>query len=172
MDGDRRNDLVTSGPRGLVVSIAGEDGTYTPVPVRGEPTGPFAAIDLNRDDDWDLIWAAGDAVGLVEFDEGVWNARHGVTFPDAPGEVTEDLAAIRGAFTEMAQLRPEFTYAGHEVVVCGDLAVHLAPWTMTATGPDGTPIADRGLSVAVLRRQQDGAWRLVIDNPHGDRLLK
>ncbi len=89
-----------------------------------------------------------------------------------PGEATEDAAVIREMFTNMAQLRPDFTYAGHEVVVSGDLAVHLAPWTMTATGPDGSHIEDRGLSVAVLRRQPDGDWRMVIDNPHGDRLLR
>ena len=42
---------------------------------------------------------------------------------------------------------------------------------MRATAPDGTKIQERGLSVAVLRRQPDGQWLMVIDNPHGQHLL-
>jgi ketosteroid isomerase-like protein len=67
---------------------------------------------------------------------------------------------------------PHFTFSdGHDVVVNGDLALHITPWNMTATAPDGQQISQSGLSVAVLRKQLDGAWKMVIDNPHGGRLL-
>lgn len=88
-----------------------------------------------------------------------------------PGVVCEDHSVIREMFTQMAQLRPQFSYAGHEVIAVGDLAVHIAPWKMAATAPDGSHIEDQGLSVAVLRRQANGEWRMVIDNPHGGRLV-
>ncbi len=89
-----------------------------------------------------------------------------------PGQAvreTQDIAAMfQGAFT----LKPHFDYQnGHEVVVSGDTAVHFAPWLMTATDPSGQAIEQRGLSVAVLKRQEDGRWLMVIDNPHGQRLL-
>jgi ketosteroid isomerase-like protein len=42
---------------------------------------------------------------------------------------------------------------------------------MTGKSPDGQEIKQSGLSVAVLRRQADGGWKMVIDNPHGGRLL-
>jgi ketosteroid isomerase-like protein len=64
-----------------------------------------------------------------------------------------------------------FTFLGHDVIHAGDLAVHLTPWQMTGTGPDGSPLSGAGLSVAVLRRQPDGKWLMVIDDPYGDAIL-
>ncbi|NJM24759.1 MAG: SnoaL-like domain-containing protein [Bacteroidia bacterium] len=89
----------------------------------------------------------------------------------APEQPVSDLAGIRAGFAGFFTFDPKFDYSGHEVFVSGDLAVHVAPWTMTGTTPDGTPITQTGLSVAVLRRQPDGRWLMVIDNPFGARLL-
>ncbi len=89
--------------------------------------------------------------------------------PDAP---VSDMAQLEQMFASMAALGPVFSYAnGHEVIVNGDIAVHIAPWRMTARTPDGEDIAQSGLSVAVLHRQTHGGWKIVIDNPHGGRLL-
>ena len=99
---------------------------------------------------------------------GSYESEASVAFvPGQPKTRVEDLEA---GFREFFQLKPRFEYAGHEVMVQGDLAVHLAPWTMRGTAPDGSVIEQRGLSVAVLRRQADGQWLLVIDNPHGQAL--
>lgn len=88
-----------------------------------------------------------------------------------PGAAVSGREAFREVFSQIAAARPEVSYAGHEVHVVGDLAIHLAPWSMTGETSDGEAITQGGLSVAVLRRQPDGEWRLVIDNPYGDRLL-
>ncbi|MFA5952866.1 MAG: DUF4440 domain-containing protein [Hyphomicrobium sp.] len=88
-----------------------------------------------------------------------------------PGQPVSDEQKLRQMFSGMAAAKPVFTYSGHEVVVSGDIAVHIAPWQMTAHAPDGKEITQSGLSVAVLRRQTDGSWKMVIDNPHGGRLL-
>jgi len=88
-----------------------------------------------------------------------------------PGSPISDNAVLEQMFTGMAAINPVFDYAGHDVIVNGDLAVHIAPWHMTAVTPDGQEINQSGLSVAVLRRQSDGDWKIVIDNPHGGRLL-
>lgn len=88
-----------------------------------------------------------------------------------PGMPISDAAQLEQMFTGMAAVNPHFDYAGHEVIVNGDIAVHIAPWAMTGQTPDGQELAQSGLSVAVLRRQPDGGWKMVIDNPHGGRLL-
>ena len=89
-----------------------------------------------------------------------------------PGAPVSDAAQIERMFSEMAMVNPIFEYsAGHEVIVNGDIAMHIAPWNMTGKTPDGQDIAQSGLSVAVLRKQSDGSWKMVIDNPHGGRLL-
>ncbi len=88
-----------------------------------------------------------------------------------PGNPASDPDLQRKLFTEFASINPNYEYAGHEVVVTGDIALHIAPWTMTAKTPDGQTISQSGLSVAVLRQQNDGSWKMVIDNPHGSHLL-
>lgn len=88
-----------------------------------------------------------------------------------PGEPVSDPKILAETFAAWSAMGPEFTYAGHDVIVSGDTALHIAPWSMTGTGPDGSTIEQSGLSVAVLKRQADGGWRMVIDNPHGQALL-
>jgi uncharacterized protein (TIGR02246 family) len=97
--------------------------------------------------------------------------------PDAvvvgkPGQPLTGAVALRAMFAEFIALKPSFMYAGHEVVSAGDVALHISPWRMTGVGPDGTPIEQTGLSLAVLRRQTDGRWLMVIDQPYGDALLR
>lgn len=89
-----------------------------------------------------------------------------------PGAPIADAATLREQFAAASALKPRFDYSGHETYVAGDIALHIAPWTMRATAPDGSTIEQRGLSVAVLRRQADGKWLLLIDNPFGQRLLE
>ena len=40
-------------------------------------------------------------------------------------------------------------------------------WVLEGTGPDGKPIKMEGQSAEVARRQPDGTWLFVIDNPFG-----
>ena len=88
-----------------------------------------------------------------------------------PGSPVSDAAQLEQMFAGMAAVNPVFDYAGHEVIVNSDIAVHIAPWAMIGQTPDGQELAQSGLSVSVLRRQSDGSWKMVIDNPHGGRLL-
>lgn len=89
-----------------------------------------------------------------------------------PGKPLQGEAALRAMFAGFIALRPEFTYGGHEVVQAGELALHIAPWQMTGVDPENKPIQVGGLSLAVLKRQPDGRWLIVIDQPYGDQLLQ
>lgn len=90
-----------------------------------------------------------------------------------PGQWVSDPAGLKARFDGYFQLNPKFSYPnGHEVYIANDLALHIAPWVMRGTAPDGSAITQQGLSVAVLRKQIDGAWLLVLDNPHGQLLLE
>jgi ketosteroid isomerase-like protein len=88
-----------------------------------------------------------------------------------PGAPISGTPALRAMFAGFIAAKAHFTFLGHEVIQAADLALHLTPWRMTGVAPDGTALAASGLSVAVLRRQQDGNWLMVIDNPYGDALL-
>lgn len=88
-----------------------------------------------------------------------------------PGNPVSDPTTLREMFKGAFAINPHFDYSGHEVIVAGDIAIHLAPWKMTGKTPDGQAIEQSGLSVAVLRKQEDGNWLMVIDNPHGQILM-
>ena len=83
-----------------------------------------------------------------------------------PGEAVSGADALGEMFAGFIASGMRFSYGAHDVVVAGDTGLHLMQWT--AEGPDG-PM--RALSVAVLRRQADGAWRMVIDHPFGDGVM-
>lgn len=88
-----------------------------------------------------------------------------------PGAPVQGDAPLRAMFAGFIAAQAHFTFASHEVIAAGDVALHLAPWKMTGVDPDGGPIGAEGLSVAVLRRQKGGEWLMVIDNPYGDVTL-
>ena len=53
------------------------------------------------------------------------------------------------------------------VLQASDLALVTTEWSCSGTGPDGNPVNMAAKSADVLRRQPDGTWRFVIDNPWG-----
>jgi len=89
-----------------------------------------------------------------------------------PGKKITDPAVIRQMFEGAFNIDPTFSYPnGHEVYTSNDLALHIAPWIMQGKAADGSEIKQTGLSVSVLRKQQNGQWLLVLDNPHGQLLI-
>jgi len=78
-----------------------------------------------------------------------------------PAAPVSDADMIAQMFTGMAALQPEFSYpAGHEVIVNGDFAIHIAPWDMIARTPEGAPITQSSLPVAfcTASRGETGKW--------------
>lgn len=119
-----------------------------------------------------LIESMTTAFEAKDFETVMTTYEPNVTIMFEPGKATTENNAIVAAFEEFASVDPHFTYSGHEVIVQGDLALHIAPWTMTGVLPDGQNIERTGMSVAVARRQADGNWKMVIDNPFGSHLLE
>ena len=88
-----------------------------------------------------------------------------------PQKPVQGKETLRAVFTQFVSMNPQYTFSGHEVYVSGDIATHIAPWKMTGQLPDGSKIEQSGLSIAVLRRQADGNWLMIQDNPNGQFLL-
>lgn len=88
-----------------------------------------------------------------------------------PGAPVSGTLALRAMFAGFIAAKAHFTFQAHEVIQAGDLALHLTPWRMAGVGPDGKAVTAGGLSIAVLRRQADGRWLMVIDDPFGDSIL-
>src|SRR5215217_7320952 len=74
---------------------------------------------------------------------------------------------IRAALQAFLATEPMFTLQVRQIFEADDLALSFADWNLTGTGPDGEAIEMSGQTSDVLRRQPDGTWRFVIDNPFG-----
>jgi uncharacterized protein (TIGR02246 family) len=82
------------------------------------------------------------------------------------GRVARGARAIRKAITTFASMKPRFQMNVGRIVKSGDdLAVLYNDWTLTAVGPDGTPFTDQGKATEIVRRQRNGTWRFVVDDP-------
>ncbi len=84
-----------------------------------------------------------------------------------PGQVAKGTEAIRQALAAFLALKPRFSGEARTVAEAGDIALTSATWNMAGSGPDGGSITLSGRSAEVVRRQADGTWRFVIDNPYG-----
>ncbi|GAC1420691.1 MAG: hypothetical protein NVSMB6_22370 [Burkholderiaceae bacterium] len=76
---------------------------------------------------------------------------------------------IRVGNAALIALKPTFHVDKIVTTISGDgtLATTRMDATLEGTGADGTPIRSRIHSLEVLRKQADGSWRYVIDDPFG-----
>ena len=105
--------------------------------------------------------AAGDLDGALALYEP------GATFAPQPGAQVSGLAAIREALAQFIALRPSMTGAVEKVLEAGDVALVANRWSLRGTAPDGAPLELGGVSADVMRRQPDGTWRILVDDPWG-----
>jgi len=111
--------------------------------------------------------SSGDADGLLALYEME------AVFEPQVGVVLRGLDEIRSALKELAALRPRIEYVGEpDVVIVDDIAVVSNTWSMTAELPDGSTHREGGISADVLRRQLDGSWLVLIDQPRGATLTE
>jgi uncharacterized protein (TIGR02246 family) len=83
------------------------------------------------------------------------------------GQPVAGQQSIRNAYESFLARRPRMSLKTQSVVVFDDnLAVLHGDWVLEHDAADETTKTTRGLSTEVVRRQADGSWRFVIDNPY------
>lgn len=93
------------------------------------------------------------------------------TFVPQPGTVVSGTNQIREAARPFLALKPKLTAKSMHKLLAGDIAIIYMKWSLTGTGPDGTPLSMEGLSTHVVRRQRDGTWKFAVHNPWGTAVL-
>jgi len=88
-------------------------------------------------------------------------------FATQPGSLNHGLPGVREALAGFIAMKGILDLKVTRVLEASDLALVTTVWSFTGTGPDGEPVKLAAKSADVLRRQADGSWRLVIDNPWG-----
>ena len=109
----------------------------------------------NRPEDLDQLCtqyaASGDVKGWMSLFEP------GAKLPDPEGEEKSG-DALREQLASLAAMKPEFKMNITKVVQAGDIALIHNEWSIPA-------LSMSGYAVEVARRQPDGTWLLVIDDP-------
>jgi len=119
-----------------------------------------------------VVNANNAAVGAGDMDAILATFEENGVLIGQPGMVAQGTPALRAAFEGFLAINPQINVTAHEVIVADDLALHNSTWTMTGAAPDGSVIEQSGYSVVVLRRQENGEWLMVIDNPFGHLLTQ
>jgi uncharacterized protein (TIGR02246 family) len=116
-------------------------------------------------DEVDRLFAAalngGDLEGLV----ALYEPQASLT--PQPGTTVTGTTAIREALSGFVNMKPRMTITPRLIAQTGDMALVTAQWQLSAAGAGGKPAEMTGRSIEVLRRQADGSWRFVIDEPFG-----
>jgi uncharacterized protein (TIGR02246 family) len=83
-----------------------------------------------------------------------------------PGRVISGQAQIREAYEGFMPGKSRLAIMPRQVLVLeGDVALASNNWQITGTNPDGSPMSASGTSAEILRRQPDGSWLYVVDDP-------
>lgn len=90
----------------------------------------------------------------------------GASFVAQPGQVVTGTGAIREVLGGFLAMKGTLALTKQTVIPAGDLTLLHGEWTLRGTGPDGKAFDMSMRSSEVVRRQPDGTWRYVIDNPH------
>jgi ketosteroid isomerase-like protein len=88
-------------------------------------------------------------------------------FAAEPGSLVHGAAGIGEALNGFISLNGTLDLRVTRVLEVDDLALVIGVWSFDGTGPDGEPVRLEANNADVLRRQADGTWRFVIDNPWG-----
>ena len=142
--------LLASGIGGLG-QVHAQGTPKVPLPRRPEDVTPYISSAIT----------AGDLDGAMK----VYVAD--AVFVSKPGTTVRGHKAIRASLSEFMQLKLPIKATDKQILVSGDVALLISDWIIEGNGPDGKPVKMSGTSSDVVRRQADGIWRFMIDNPFG-----
>jgi ketosteroid isomerase-like protein len=121
-------------------------------------------IELNSPEG--VIRRFSDLMSEQDIDGAVALYEPQATFAPEPGTRVTGTEKIRAALQRFAALQPKLVGEIENVCEAEGVALVINRWALRGHGPEG-PVEMEGRSADVLRRQSDGSWRVLIDDPWG-----
>jgi len=103
--------------------------------------------------------SAGDLEGLIALYED------GATLVGPDGVPAAGNQAIRERLEQLLAMTPHITPTRSRAMVVGDIALMSGDWQMQLGTGEGGGTSLESSSIEVARRQHDGGWLYVIDDP-------
>ena len=113
----------------------------------------------------DVLFA--NAINAGDIEAAIELYEPGACLMPDPGQVASGISAVREALGGLIAMKPRIRLDVKKLAETEGIALTTSKWVLEGTGPDGKPMKAEGQSAEVARRQPDGTWRFVIDNPHG-----
>jgi len=88
------------------------------------------------------------------------------------GRVVSGAGAIRESLRSLLSIKPKMRIQRLSTIDAADVAVLISDWQVTGMAPDGSTVSEAGRTYDIVRRQANGTWRVVVDNPFGVMLPK
>lgn len=104
---------------------------------------------------------AGDAAALAALYEPE------ALIVERDGSFATGAAAIRSHLDDLVSMRPQMEILDSKAFRNGDTALLCSRWNATVTPPGGAEVTMESRGSEVARRQDDGTWLLLLDNPWG-----
>ena len=88
-------------------------------------------------------------------------------FASSPGQVVKGLENIRRSMQSFIDMGVKLEAKVNRIFQTNNLALLITEWSINGTEPNDKPINLTGRGTVVLRKQSDGTWLMVIENPWG-----
>jgi ketosteroid isomerase-like protein len=90
---------------------------------------------------------------------------------DRDGSEIKGLDNIEKALESICSWRPQITGLKQKVTIVDDLAIWVDKYVVKAKAPNGAPVEMEGFTACILKRDSDGIWSWLVDNPFASEQL-
>ncbi len=126
---------------------------------------------MERSSPLDVITRLITAMNARDLETAMTLFEPGASFVMKPGVVVSGTAGIRQALEGFMALKPTLTIEAQQIVQAGDIVQYCARWSLTGVDSTGAAVQLSGRSSSILRRQYNGKWLFLVDNPWGTDIV-